>query len=519
MRREYNIAKTKGNYKGYVLGFSFWKQTALLMIVILSFACAEIEVFRPTVTSDKISEISYETATGGGNVVLDGGNIILAKGVCWNTSNSPSIDDSKTEDGTGLGEFTSSITGLLPNTTYYLRAYATNSFGTSYGKEIEFTTLEALIAHPAITSSDISEISSTTAISGGHVTSDGGSAILDRGVCWSISHAPSITDSKTADGTGIGSFTSSIIELLPNTTYYLRAYASNIKGTSYGQEISFTTNEVPVIVPTVTTAAISELSSQMATSGGNVSSDGGSEIIVRGVCWSVSNSPTTEDSITTDGTGMGNFTSSLTELLPNTNYYLRAYASNSAGTSYGEELSFTTGSTIYSGDIYLNNQQEVDDFGNMGYTEVTGDVVIQPSIPTTFSNLNGLSKLTSIGGSLTISKTIGLQNLSDLRNLSMVGGDIMLLYNQGLTSIGLESLSSVGKYFFINYNENLIDLDGLTKLKSNGGKPDLSIWNNTKLNNFCGIKPLLSDFAGVFSVLNNLYNPSQQDIVDGNCSQ
>ena len=372
---------------------------------------------------------------------------------------------------------------------------------------------------PIFTSLAISEITDETASSGGTISADGGSDILARGVCWSVVNAPTIDDSKTVNGTGTGNFTSLLTELIPNTTYYLRVYVTTDLGTFYGEEIAFTTNEAPVTDPIFTTSAISEISAETASSGGTISADGGSNILARGVCWSVVNAPTLDDSKTVDGTGVGNFTSLLTALLPNTTYYLRAYVTTNLGTFYGEEISFTTGSNIFTGDVYLNNQQEVDDFGSMGYTTVTGDVVVQPSIPTMFSNLNGLSSLTSIGGSLYISKTIGLQNLSDLRNLSTIGDDFMLTFNQGLTSIGLENLSSVGNYFFINNNDNLIDLEGLTKLRSNGGKPDLSIWSNTKLKDFCGIKPLLTDFTGIFSVTGNLYNPTRQNIVDGNCSQ
>jgi len=285
------------------------------------------------------------------------------------------------------------------------------------------------------------------------------------------------------------------------------------------QELSTDCNEASMELPTIASIAITEISAESATSGGDITADGGSDITARGVCWSTSNTPSITDSKTTDGIGVGNFTSSITGLLPNTTYYLRAYATNSIGTSYGEEINFTTGSTIYSGDIYLKNQQEVDDFGSMGYTEVTGDLVIEPEIPTHFSNLKGLSSLTSIGGALIISKTIGLNDFSDLKNLTTVGDYIILAYNQGLTSIGMESLSLVGNYFNIIYNEDLIDLEGLTKLRSNGGAPDLTIWSNTKLKDYCGIKPLLSDFTGIFSVMSNLYNPSQQDIIDGNCSQ
>ncbi|NPD48002.1 MULTISPECIES: LamG-like jellyroll fold domain-containing protein [unclassified Lentimicrobium] len=93
-----------------------------------------------TVTTSSISNITPTTATGGGNVTADGGSTITARGVCWNTTGSPTTSDPKTTNGSGTGTFTSSITGLSPNTTYYVRAYATNSEGPAYGSEISFTT-------------------------------------------------------------------------------------------------------------------------------------------------------------------------------------------------------------------------------------------------------------------------------------------------------------------------------------------------------------------------------------------
>ena len=94
----------------------------------------------PTVITSSITDITPTTATCGGNVTYNGNAAVTARGVCWSTSNNPTVYDSYTEDGTGTGVYTSSITGLIPNTTYYVRAYATNSFGTAYGDEVSFTT-------------------------------------------------------------------------------------------------------------------------------------------------------------------------------------------------------------------------------------------------------------------------------------------------------------------------------------------------------------------------------------------
>jgi hypothetical protein len=253
------------------------------------------------------------------------------------TDPAPTISDSKTSNGTGTGSFTSSITGLLPGTSYHVRAYAMNSAGTAYSNDIIFTTDATF---PSITTTTAHNTTRTTATSGGNITSNGGSAVTVSGVCWGTSHIPSVGGSHTSDGTGSGSFASTISGLLPSTLYYIRAYAVNGVGIGYGNELSFTTN--PLVTPTVTTTAISSITESTATSGGNVIDDGGAPISSRGICWATTATPTIGNDKTTDGTGSGIFTSSITGLNPETTYYVRSYATNSIGTAYGNQLSFTT---------------------------------------------------------------------------------------------------------------------------------------------------------------------------------
>lgn len=216
----------------------------LLLVSILFFSCSsekEIAKTIPQLSTTSASNITLTTASSGGNITTDGGAAVTARGILWNTATAPTTNlNTKTTDGTGTGNFTSSITNLTPSTNYYARAYATNSVGTAYGNEITFTT--GAIVLPTLTTAAISGITSNSATSGGSITNDGGGAITVRGVVWSTTQNPTIAlTTKTTDGSGTGTFTSAIIGLSPNTTYFLRAYATNSAGTSYGNEISIAT--------------------------------------------------------------------------------------------------------------------------------------------------------------------------------------------------------------------------------------------------------------------------------------
>ena len=206
-----------------------------------SYLCIDdVEVGVAGAGANIVSDVTATTAVCGGYVSADGGATVTARGVCWSTSPNPTVGDSHTNDGSGTGSFTSNITGLSANTTYYVRAYATNSAGTSYGSQVSFTTMEAL---PVVTTSAVSAINVSgtdiTATCGGDVTDAGAYEVTVRGVCWSTNQNPTISDSYTTDGNGLGSFVSSLTDLSSGTTYYVRAYATNSAGTVYGNQVSF----------------------------------------------------------------------------------------------------------------------------------------------------------------------------------------------------------------------------------------------------------------------------------------
>ncbi len=290
----------------------------------------------PVVSTTAPSSVTATGVQTGGQITSDGGAAITSRGVCWGTSQNPSIAGDKTADGTGTGVFTSNINGLVPGTTYYIRAYATNNTGTGYGQQLTFSTLAVV---PTVTTSAITQLTSTTAMAGGLVTSDGGASVSERGVCWSLSQNPTTADNKLAIGTGTGSYSQQITGLLPGHTYYVRAYAINTAGTAYGSQVICTT--LPEM-PAVTTVDISSIERNSAVSGGTITSDGGGAITAKGVCWSTAQNPTIDNNKSSDGTGSASYTSDITGLNPGTTYYVRAYVSNNVGTSYGQQLTFTT---------------------------------------------------------------------------------------------------------------------------------------------------------------------------------
>lgn len=292
----------------------------------------------PIVTTKPITDISDNKATSGGNVTADGRASVTARGVCWSKSEYPTIEDEHTQNGSGLGEFKSQLTNLEAGATYYVRAYATNRIGTAYGEQL---TLSSKTGLPQVTTDDVSNILATSATCGGDVAANSGYAITARGICWSDKTAtPTISNEHTEEVATTGHFTSMMIGLERNTTYYVRAYAVNEKGTNYGETKTFTTlNGLPV----VTTAKVTNIKTTTATCGGNVTNNGGYAITARGICWSSTiSTPTTEDNHTNEVADNGTFSSLMTDLKASTTYYVRAYATNEVGTSYGDCQVFTS---------------------------------------------------------------------------------------------------------------------------------------------------------------------------------
>jgi hypothetical protein len=367
----------------------------------------------PTVTTAAVTNVTSTTAKCGGEVTGNGGYNIIARGVCWNTMGSPDLNDAHTTNGNGNGAFTSNITNLTVGTTYYVRAYATNSQGTAYGNEKQFATGDGM---PVVTTGNVTNITATGASCSGNVTSDGGFAVTARGLCWSQTQNPTISDSHSNNGSGTGAFNGTLTNLQIGKTYYIRAYATNSQGTSYGNQVHFNTSNG---MPSVTTTSPT-LNGATVTTGGNVTSDGGFPVTARGVCYGPYPNPdlTSTFSHTSNGSGLGYFTSTFS--LPDgyDTYYIRSYATNVNGTTYGNQL------------VIIKAYYELPTFSHNGRTYRVAPLSSSPKIWTQANSY--CNNLNLYGYSDWIFPTIDqLQQLyNELHNTELFAG----LFNYGCWS-------------------------------------------------------------------------------------
>jgi len=394
----------------------------------------------PSLSTNTASSVFSTKVTCGGNITADGGEPVTEYGICWSTSSSPTIADSKKSIGNGTGQFTGSITGLTPNTTYYVRAYATNSIGTAYGSEMSFKTLitdpptvndidgnvyqtvtigtQTWMAEnlkttkyndgtkiPLVTDKTTWTYMSTPAYCwynndsilyknngygaiynwytvntgklapvGWHIPTENewnelinylggntvaGGKLKQAGFSnWTNPNTGATNETNfnalpsagrgnndaTFEGIGLISYWWTATQ---QTSVYSRFVSLGYNNAGVGQSGSQRINGLAVrciknTIPVLTTSAPASILSTTALCGGNVTFAGGETVTEFGICWSTSSSPTIADSKKSMGSGTGAFSGSITGLTPNTTYYARAYATNSIGTAYSPEMSFTT---------------------------------------------------------------------------------------------------------------------------------------------------------------------------------
>lgn len=294
-----------------------------------SILCPEV------LTTDAYNIQGYQTDTGV-KVTDISGLTYSSVGVCWSTSLNPTLSDDHKQLGTSAGTFTTTVTGLSNNTTYYLRGYSTDQYNTVYGNQISFTTSVTM----SLSTVTPGVITPTSGKCGGWKIVNTGSPLTEVGVCYSTEILPDKSDPHTS-GTldpQYDNFVHTITGLQPSTKYYVRAFITSPDGTVYGEEKYFTTDTTP----TLSTNSITGLSETAITSGGSFTSNGGDDITARGLCWNTTGNPTTSDLKVDLGAGYYNFSTQAIGLTPKTKYYLKAYATNGAGTAYGEERAFKT---------------------------------------------------------------------------------------------------------------------------------------------------------------------------------
>jgi hypothetical protein len=326
------------------------KKINLFFIVIVFFACSEFELERANpienleLSTGNVQEIGTFSCKVQGTIITNEFNGVDNYGHCWSLQNNPTINDASNEFGFYKGEksFVSNLNDLAVNTTYYLRAYAMVNDTIIYGDNINIFT-EWNGDTPLIKTGDAGSITSSQATLIGIILEQGQSSVTKYGHCWSSQNNPTIDDLKTENigGSAVDTFSTTLINLLEDEKYYYRAYAENEQGLAYGPEKSFSTTDGR---PSVNTTEVIEIKSTSAISEGKITGIGDAPITKHGHCWSTSPLPTINDLKTENIGGSSGliFNSNLTNLSPVTDYYVRSYAENSLGISYGNEIAFST---------------------------------------------------------------------------------------------------------------------------------------------------------------------------------
>jgi uncharacterized protein (TIGR02145 family) len=385
----------------------------------------------PVLTTNAVSSISPTSAISGGQVTNEGGSTVTSRGICWSTSIDPTIENNKTVDGSGIGNFSSTLSSLSAGTSYYVRAYATNIAGTTYGNQIKFNTKIADIEGNTYNTVSIGsqiwmaenlkttkyrngDLIGTTTPATKNISAEsspkyqwayGGNesnaeiygrlytwfaANDNRKICPVGWHLPSDIEwtnlinplaelsvvggylkeegtshwlSPNTGATNQSGFTAlpggdrsltgtfgylgtdgtwwSSTEFNTNNAMYfcLKYNLSSVNRADFDKPNGFSVRCIKgeIALPTVTSFLTRTTTQTTVICTSNISNDGGSQIISRGACWSTAHNPTIIDNKTNDGTGTGDYTSTITGLTIGTTYYVRAYATNSLGTGYGDE--------------------------------------------------------------------------------------------------------------------------------------------------------------------------------------
>lgn len=295
-----------------------------------------LKVLKPNVQTISVDSVGYVNALVTGKVINHGGDSIQKLGVCIGTTSTPTVNDIFVFNNLNSSSTIQSIVNyLVPNTTYYARAYALNSAGESYGNAIKFNTLTL-----EVTTTDVKEISLFEAVFYGEVKNPNGINFNEKGFCYSLKTNPTNKDNTVINWNGGNAFSATASDLLPNSTYYMKAYVRLNNSYVYGNEVTFTTKNI-----TLTTNNVINNKGIKANLSGKVSDSTLTGMYTLGFCLSTSINPTINDMTFWADNYRSTFQTQATGLKSNTLYYVRAYVkSNSNNTAlYGNQVSFKTG--------------------------------------------------------------------------------------------------------------------------------------------------------------------------------
>lgn len=447
----------------------------------------------PTVVINSMSEVTKYSASGVAFVSNDGGRGISEKGLCWSTTTNPTTSSFKTNEGPGVGTFISQLDELSNGTTYYVRAYATNSEGTAYSDQLTITTLdcntsvhEGDVILRSQEEVDAFGFNGNTEINGDLTINDNGlnssSRIEDLRplrCLQNISGSLFISESdQLLDIEGLNS----LVTVGNSVVIDYNSHLTDLDGlenlTSINRSLTIDENDL---------LNIDGLN--------NLNSIGESLVVKR-------------NSRLDNLNGLNNLTSNIVSLTINNNAILETLSgiNNIARIEENIEISFNNA---------LKNLSDLIDVEMNGANfEVYYNLELE--------NLSGLENVTNIGGNLKVYHNVGLMNLTGLDNLILVDGDIFIWQNTDLNSLeGLNKLSEITGSFTLEKNPKILKLDGLESFVNMQTSENVSVYDNEALVDFCGLTNLftIGTFNGALTISDNAYNPSYQDLLDGNCSQ
>ena len=290
-----------------------------------------------TVVTGEVSNILASEVLFKGEVTSNGNSVITEYGVCWATTELPTIADSKESyPYNTVDSYQCKITKLEPETKYYFRAFAINSAGVAYGAQKSFVTTKA----PKLQGLVISGIGADNIVCADVVIDTVDSDVKVVGFCWNETGnpVPEANNSVEVTRNTEGVISGTIWGLQGGTTYFVRPFIKSSQGLTYGTEVECKTLSIPVL----SIYNVYSITKHTAMEGAVIVDNGGTAILEQGFCWSTEENPTIDNAKVSVATGEKIFYGQMDGLNSATMYYVRAYAKNKVGVAYSDNATFVT---------------------------------------------------------------------------------------------------------------------------------------------------------------------------------